>query len=203
MDFLSEYEDFECLPWDPDSKAFEGVGRFQGNGNLGLQVCVAKCDSRPSVAELRKVWKAREGGKGFPLLLIVFYESVGLETAAVCGPEGDNPPVNYDVNPDVVERWCAAALKKPDRISALMFLTATDIEEQSELPGVLNAGLFATNELVNGVPSRTDWDTMCSTGKDLRGKESQALLENLGFEGKGLDLGGDTLELSIPRCTII
>ena len=110
MNFLSEYEDFECLPWDPDSKAFEGVGRFQGNGNLGLQVCVAKCDSRPSVAELSKVWKAREGGKGFPLLLIVFYESAGLETAVVCGPEGDNPPVNYDVNPDWVERWCAAAV---------------------------------------------------------------------------------------------
>ena len=196
MDFLSEYEDFECLPWDPDSKAFEGVGRFQGNGNLGLQVCVAKCGSRPSAVELRKVWKAREGGKGFPLLLIVFYESAGLETAVVCGPEGDNPPVNYDVNPDVVERWCAAALKKPDRISALMFLTATDIEEQSKLPGVVNAGLFATNELVNGVPSRADWDTMCSTGRDLRGKESQALLNALGFEVKTETMGTSTLSES-------
>ena len=161
MSFLSE---FESRVWTAENLG--NVELFLGSDNE-VEVCVFKRASKPSAAEIRQVWKAREGGRAIPLLLIGLYESAGVETAVVCGPEGDNPPVNYDVNPDVVERWCAVALKKPDRISALMFLTATDIEEQSKLSGVLNAGLFATNELVHGVPSRADWDAMCSTGRDL------------------------------------
>ena len=184
MTFLSAFDGVEPSPWKLPASAeaeIEPTERFTGPGHLGLEVAVATSSRKPLVAELRSVWKAREDNKGFPLLLVVLYDKAGVEVAAVCGPTGPSPVIGHDVDPAAVERLCAAALSKPDRITALSFLTSHEVEKQSELPGIRNGGLFATNELANGVPERDDFDEACRRGASLRGKANQALITDLGW----------------------
>ena len=185
MTFLGAFNEVEPTPWTLPSAAeaeIEPTERFNGPGHLGLEVAVATSSRKPFVAELRSVWKAREDTKGFPLLLVVLYDKAGVQVAAVCGPMSPSPVIVHDVDPAVVERLCAAALSKPDRITALSFLTSHEVEQQSELPGIRNVGLFATNELANGVPTRDDWGDACQRGSSLRGKTNQALIVDLGYE---------------------
>ena len=185
MTFLGAFDEVEPTPWrlPPSSDAqIEPTERFNGPGHLGLEVAVATSARKPLVAELRSVWKAREDTKGFPLLLVVLYDKAGIQVAAVCGPMGPSPVIVHDVDPAVVERLCTAALSKPDRITALSFLTSHEVEQQSELPGIRNVGLFATNELSNGVPTRDDWADACQRGSSLQGKTNQALIVDLGYE---------------------
>jgi hypothetical protein len=185
MTFLGAFDEVEPTPWTlpPSADAqIEPTERFKGPGHLGLEVAVATSARKPLVPEIRSVWKAREDTKGFPLLLVVLYDKAGVQVAAVCGPMGPSPVIVHDVDPAVVERLCAAALSKPDRITALSFLTSHEVEQQSELPGIRNVGLFATNELANGVPTRDDWDDACQRGSSLRGKTNQALIADLGYE---------------------
>jgi len=185
MTFLSAFDEVESSPWKLPASAeaeIEPTERFTGPGHLGLEVAVATSSRKPLVPELRSVWKAREDNKGFPLLLVVLYDKAGVQVAAVCGPTGPSPVIGHDVDPASVERLCAAALSKPDRITALSFLTSHEVEKQSELPGIRNVGLFATNELANGVPERDDFDEACRRGASLRGKTNQTLITDLGWE---------------------
>ena len=147
----------------------DGEWRWNGPGQLGLEVVQGRSSARPNVSELRDLWRAREAKKGFPLLLVVLYPKGGVTVAATCGPTGDDPIVRHDLDPAMVERLCAAALGQPDRLSALRFLAAHEVEEQSQLPGVRNLGLFATNELEHGAPRRADWNEAVAAGRALTG----------------------------------
>ena len=116
-----------------------------------------------------------------PLLLIVGHGDDRDGHVTLCGPVGESPPLVPDLEISQVERLCAAALAEPSRHAAVRFLAAMLPEVGSDLPGVRNSGLLATQELRHGVPTRPDWVTANSRGKTFLTLRGRALVERLGF----------------------
>ena len=130
------------------------VAAFDGRGAHPLEVALATSASRPRAEDMRRAWKSRHGGAPSPLLLVVAYETDGAWKASICGPVGDEPPVEADLDLGLVERIAAAALDQPSRHQAIRFLGGILAEVESELPGIRNHGMLATHELRDGVPQR-------------------------------------------------
>jgi hypothetical protein len=146
-----------------------------------LIVDYATAETRPRADEVRRCWKARHGNAPNPLLLVVAYPAGEGWKAAVCGPAGDEPPVESDLDLGQVERLAAAALDEPTRHAATRFLSAMWAELETELPGVRNAGMLASHELRDGVPLRADWSQLCEQGRTLLDRQGRGLVEQLGF----------------------
>ena len=102
----------------------------------------------------RKLVKARRGTCAAPVLVVALYD----DRAWVCGPSGENLPIQADKDPGSIERLCAAALKQPDRHGALIFLNQALPSLDTPAPGLRNEGLFALHELTNDVPRRPEWN---------------------------------------------
>ena len=162
----------------PDSCRFSAIGMALGNGASGLEVVVASHGSAPQLPVLRSIWKARQGGRAAPLLLVVLYQ----DKAALCGPAGDDAPAHLDLDPGQVERICREALEQPDRHAALRALRDSLPAVESELGGVRNEGFLATHELQTGARQRPDWDSASQKSKRVLGRQGQELLSSLGFE---------------------
>lgn len=58
--------------------------------------------------------------------------------------------------------------------------------ETDYLPGVANAGLFATHELRHGVRQRSDWQSACVTAEPLLPLRREALIEALGYTAQSV-----------------
>ncbi len=112
---------------------------------------------------------------------------------AVCGPAGEQPTLLYDLARSQVERLASAALAEPTRHHALRFLLAMLPEVESDMPGLRNTGLLATQELRFGVPARSDWEAATSSGKHLLGLSGQQLVEGLGFSVTNLSITSSVL----------
>ena len=65
----------------------------------------------------------------------------------VCGPVGEHPTLVYGLAISQVERLTAAAVGEPSRHAAARFLVPMLPEVASDLPGLRNSGLLATEEL--------------------------------------------------------
>lgn len=182
MTFLEDVE-LRSLSFSTDTP-FEPVGLALGEGAYALEIAVVRADNRPTTTDLRTVWNVRAGGRPVPLLLVALYEDD--TKAAICGPEGQQPPVYHDLEADQVERICLAALEAPDRHRAFTMLQETLPEVGSKIPGVLNEGLLATHELENGVPLRDDWKDAVGRSKSLLTRRNQPLLRDLGYEVQNL-----------------
>ena len=165
-----------------DGAGFQPEGLFLGNGPNALEVAVVSVASRPTVAALRGVWKARVSGRATPVLLVAQYDG----KVAIVGPAGDQPPAHMDQEPGRVERICEAALDEPNRHSALRFLNDILSELDSQFSGVRNEGLFASHELEVGVPARDDWQRSIASGKPLLNLRDRNLLQGLGFAVESL-----------------
>lgn len=189
-DFLPDFEGRDwILPDGCRDSALVPDLLYLQDDTLGLQVAVADAASKPKADDVRQVWSRREDGRGFPLMLVVRYPRGGVTTCAVCGPTGEQPKLEFDLDPQAVARVCNAALKRPNRASVLSFLATAEVEEQSGLPGLRNVGLFATHELAHGVPTRSDWTDACTTGRPVLATSGRNLVAALGFEvaDRGLD----------------
>lgn len=127
------------------------------------------------------------------MLLLVGYESGGSTKLAVCGPVGETPPLVADLDASQVERLAEAALKEPSRHAAVRLLVAMLPAVGSDLPGLRNSGLLATQELRVGVPTRADWDTACEQGKRVLALRGRKLVENLGFTVEQLGVTSSVL----------
>jgi hypothetical protein len=147
----------------------------------GLEVAVAEAAKRPTSADMRTAWKARQGGHPSPLLLAVGYPNAEGISVAVCGPAGENPAVHFDIEPSRVERLAEAALAEPTRHAAQRCLLRLLPEMESELPGVINSGLLANQELRQGVPQRADWSSATKASQPALKKRGRGLVEALGF----------------------
>lgn len=164
-----------------DGVSFTPVAAFDGRGAHALEVAIATSVGRPRADAIRRAWKARQRGAASPLMLVVAYEIDGLWKAAICGPAGDEPPVETNLDLGLVERIAKAALDQPSRHQAIRFLGGILAEVESELPGIRNHGMLATHELREGVPLRRDWDDACSRALPLLNSQGRDLVEKLGF----------------------
>ncbi|MFO8012448.1 MAG: hypothetical protein R6X20_03985, partial [Phycisphaerae bacterium] len=162
----------------PNDHNLEPVGLALGQGQGALEVAVMRAPRRPTQVAMRTVWKARQGGRATPVLLVALYD----EKAAICGERGDEPPVYLDLDRNMVERLCRTALAEPDRHAASRFLRAAIPEVESPLPGLRNEGLFAFHELDWDVPQRHDWAEAQDQAAPLLGLRGTELLEGLGYE---------------------
>lgn len=183
----TEFLDAEGLPrpWQlPEgvSEEFTPDGFFLGEGDRPLEVAIAETNGRPNVTAVRRLWKKRHGRKPSPLLLLVLYGEGAGSGVAVCGPAGESPDVYFTEDRSQIGRVARAALTEPNRHAAVRFLEAQLGELDSELPGVRNVGMFAAQQLREGVPERDDWSEMCEKGQELLGHRGQQLVERLGFE---------------------
>jgi len=181
--------DLEPRKWSAPAGAPKSITPsllFLGQGDHALEVAVASCASRPKAEDVRKMWKARQGGRPSPLLLVIGYPEGAATSLTVCGPAGEHPTLLHSLNPSQVERLAAAALSEPNRHSAVRFLVAMLPEAESDMPGLRNSGLLATQELRNGVPARSDWPAATTTGRHLLHLAGRRLIEALGYSVSSL-----------------
>jgi hypothetical protein len=183
MTFLSDH-DLRPLELG-DGRAFKPVGLALGKGAQAVEVAVLAADRRPSVSDLRALWKARLKGRATPLLLVALYDG----RAAICGPAGEQPPAFADLDPELAERICRAALEEPDRHAALRRLHSVIPNVEAPLAGLRNEGLFATHELEHDVRRRPDWSDANSRATPLLKERGEALLRALGFTVEPLTAG--------------
>ena len=171
-------------PWSPiPSSQLRPAGLFIGKGPLAMEVAVAFAMKNLSDGEIKKTWKARKGGRGSPLLLIILHSDM----ACLCGATGDGPSIYRDLDPGLVERLCRELLDQPDRHYALRLLAQSLSSFDTSLPGLRNEGLLALHELEHGVPKRTDLRyarKKAQAALSLRGAD---LLRALGFSIEPLD----------------
>jgi hypothetical protein len=154
---------------------------FLGHGDHALEVALATSEGQPKADDVRSLWRARQGRRPSPLLLVVRHGGESVDRVSVCGPVGESPPLLPDLEMSQVERLCAAALDEPSRHAAVRFLLAMLPEVGSDLPGLRNSGLLATQELRYGVPSRGDWLAAGTKGRELLSLRGRPLIERLGF----------------------
>ena len=86
---------------------------------------------------------------------------------SLCGPAGEQPMVQHDVEISQAERLAEVALGEPSHHAATRFLLANLPELDSPMPGLRNVGLLATQELRVGVPERADWRTSGERARPL------------------------------------
>jgi len=197
MTFLSDHE---LRPLElGDARAFRPVGLALGKGAQAVEVAVVAADRKPSLSDLRALWKVRLKGRATPLLMVALYDA----HAAICGPGGDQPPAFSDLDPERIERICRTALEEPDRHAALRFLHSVIPEVEARLAGVRNEGLFATHELEYGVPRRADWSDSAGKAGSVLNERGESLLSSLGFTVEPLAAGpGSILRASGSRTAL-
>ena len=177
--FLS---DLQKRPWSPvQGSSLQPAGLFLGKGPLAMEITVAHATRKPSDGEIRRVWKARKGSRGAPLVLIILYSDV----ACLCGATGDEPDIYPDLDGGQTERLCRELLDQSDRHAALRLLKQTELGQS--LPGLRNEGLLALHELEHGVPNRNDLDHARKQAQTALGLRGNDLLKALGFSIEPLD----------------
>jgi hypothetical protein len=171
----------------PPNFPFEVVGLALGQGAAGLEVLVTRTARAPAVTAVRSAWKMRQGNRAAPLVLVVLLG----ESAAMCGPAGNDPPAYPDVDVGQAERICREALAQPDRHAALRSLRDTLPAVESALPGVRNQGFLATHESIEGVKRdeawRSKWEDAGRRARVALGQRGDALLRSLGFKIEAMD----------------
>ena len=151
---------------------------YLGRGPLALEVVVVAMHTRPRIADLRAMFRARSGRRAAPVLIVAPW---GVGRTAVCGPTEHNPVEHRDLPVEQVEAVCGKALEENGRHAAirlvLLLLPALD----APIPGLRNGGLFAMQELERGVPARMDWALAVEEARGVRVLRGRALIEGLGF----------------------
>ena len=175
---------FRLEPLTGLESQFTNLRYAVGQGRLPVEVVYADYDLVPSPTQLRGLWKARQNGRGVPLVVVVLHAGV----AHLCGVSGEDPTVYPSLDVGQVERICAEALAQPNRRSALRALRdSLATLEQDGLSGLRNEGFLASHDLTAGVPTRADWAEASKKGRAGLGLTGESLLRALGFTSEPLD----------------
>ncbi len=193
--FLIERDPKSWTTPDGFPKHFRPQEMFVQDAANGLEVVLVDCSSRPSVADMRKAWEKRRAGRASPVLVVAGYPGTDGPQLAICGPVGDQPAVHLDLAVDRGERLADLALSERTHHAATRFLLAALPELESDLPGLRNVGLLATQELRAGVPEREDWSQACKRAASLMSSRGKDLVQGLGF-------GVDTLATNASMLTV-
>ncbi|MCY4078506.1 MAG: hypothetical protein OXH04_24085 [Acidobacteria bacterium] len=169
----------------------------------GLEVVLARAARRPAAADLRQAWTKRRAGRVSPVLLVVIYPVHGEWKTSLCGPVGDQPAVHHGIEMSQAERLAAVALDEPNRHTAARFLLAALPELDSDMPGLRNVGLLATQQLLvtaaairsGSGPGPTAVGAPGGRVAALLGLRGRRLVEALGFEVQVLSTGASLLRI--------
>ncbi len=201
-DVLSEFlRDRDPVDWksgDGVPSAWSPVGVFAQDAPNGLEVALVQCTGKPRTTDLRTAWSKRKGNRASPVLLVAVYPAVNGHQAALCGPV-EEPSVYLEVELHQAERLAETALNEPNRHQATRMLLAALPELDSDLPGLRNMGLLATQELEAGVRQRADWDEASRTAEPLLPLRGRSLVEQLGFEIQTLSTNTSILTIDGRR----
>ena len=106
----------------------QGIAYGKGQ-RLQLEVIYSTHNRVPNSGRFRSAWKARQAGRGVPLLVVV----QSGDKAHVCGPSGEDPTIYEGLDPGQVERICQEVLEQPSRQAALRALRDSlgALEDQS------------------------------------------------------------------------
>ena len=177
-------------------KELKPVGLFTQKVSNGLEVVLVEAETKPSDGTLRRGWTKRKSGRVSPVLLVAAYRHAdGTVVVSVCGPVGDHPTCIHGLEPSQIGRFAAAALKEPTYHAAVRFLSAMS-EMESGIPGVVNMGLLATQELKVGVPQRDDWTGAKQKALPLLNSTGRELIEGLGFRVEPLTTNTSVLTVN-------
>ena len=180
-EFLSEREPVTWMAPQGFPVSLRPAGLFVQDAPHGLEVVLARAGRKPGAADLRTAWAKRRAGRVSPVLLVAVYPVHGEWRTALCGPAGEQPAVHDDIELSQAERLAAVALDEPNRHAATRFLLAALPELGSDMPGLRNVGLLATQELGAGVPDMAEWKAAVRQARPLLGLRGRRLVERLGF----------------------
>ena len=180
-DFLIDREPITWLAPEGFPASLAPAGLFTQDAPSGLEVLLATAARRPTAADLRGAWSKRRRGRASPVLVVAVYPRAEGTRASLCGPAGDQPMVQHDVEVSQAERLARVALAEPSHHAATRFLLANLPELDSPMPGLRNVGLLATQELRLGVPERSDWKASGVRARPLLGLRGRSLVEALGY----------------------
>ena len=85
-------------------------GLFTQDAPSGLEVVLTTARHRPTAADLRRAWSKRRGGRASPVLLVAAYPGAEGTRVSLCGPAGDQPMVQHDIEVSQAERLAEVAL---------------------------------------------------------------------------------------------
>jgi len=165
-----------------DPRTIDLAGRearlYLGDGPLALEVVAVPFDSRPTITELRDLFKERAARRAAPVLIVGLW---GAERAAVCGPTEHNAIEQLDLPRAQVDAVCGRALDAEDRHRAIRILLQDLPQLEASVPGLRNGGLLAMQELEHGVPGRADWPAAIERSQGVLDRRGRALIQALGF----------------------
>jgi hypothetical protein len=182
--------------WEPEGKVAAGFGVHEvvvgrDDAQLALEVVVLAAGATASLSResLGSFHTARIGRRVSPVVVLAARSG----QAWLFGP---NPQASV-IGPlplDQAQRMVQTALDEPSGLAARQRLAGmfSAIEgtkpgtETDYLPGVANAGLFATHELRHGVRLRGDWSGSCETAEPLLRLRREALIEALGYSAQSI-----------------
>ena len=181
--------------WEPPdnlSPNWESIGYFEQRVPNGLEIVVFDTgSSSPTAESLREVHKKQQENRATPVLIIALWQASEKQHAKAVGPDSGSSKIWSISSTDALEKLVQKVLASSNHIDAARHLMAILPRLENDLPGLHNAGLFATHELRNGVPRRRDWVEATREAWQLLDKRGHALVEALGFEIKNLDDKGN------------
>ena len=167
MSFLS---DFDLRPLElGDARAFRSVGLALGKGAQPVEVAVIEASHRPSLSDLRTLWKARLKGRATPLLMVALYDT----RAAICGPAGDQPPAFIDLDPELVERICPPLWKNLTATLLCGDSTRSSPTFKRRLLVCETKGCSQLMSLEDDVRRRADWPEASSRATPVSGNAAK------------------------------
>lgn len=186
VDFIAYDVASRKIGWRDHDRAAESAGiytktQWLGQGDQPLNVSLATADEAPSETDVRRVHSERQGHAAAPLLLVVTYPRTAPTRALVTGPTATEQHL-VELSVDQARRLSTAALLEPTRHFAERYLRRRLDVQMDEQPWLLNRGLFATHELVNGARSLRGWSVAASTGQGVLGLSTREALGELGLE---------------------
>lgn len=174
----------QTIPWAAPPKcpaSFAPVSVTIGPDDAGMGLEIARAEwsgsGAPSREAMASLHAARLSKRLCPVVVVA-------ESGSHVWSFGPNPQgqVVGPLPPDQAERLLQAALDQASGLLARQRLTALyEALEGTALPGVANAGLFATNDLRKGVRQRSDWGAATEAAKRLLALRREQLIKALGF----------------------
>jgi len=173
--------DFRPRRWadEPAVPTIRPISLYLPEPTVNVEVAVAAAEHRPTLADARRAWRLRQGGRPTAVLLVVTYPDGATPRAIVVGPFDEHSATEHELS--LVERVVSRALDEGSTASAVAALQGLFDDDDGGVAGLRNGGLFALHALVENTPRRADWAASGERVRGVRGHRGEDLLRALGW----------------------